>query len=423
MKYGVPVQKNIFLKGMAGRKPSIPVAFKNLELKAKDKLSKKAYAYIAGGAGEGTTIRANRNGFSRYSFKANMMQATTQVDMDITLFGNTYKSPLIAAPIGALELAHKKADKAVARACSDLDIPMAFSNQASYSMEDCVNAMGDSPRWFQLYWSKSDDLVKSFLGRAEMAGCDAIIVTLDTTSLGWRPQDLDLGYLPFLHGQGIAQYSSDPIFNQLITDNEFQQEIKSGELPPITYETIKNILQLSSRYPGSFFTNLLKGRAMAAVRTFINIYMRPSLRWSDLSKLRQMTSLPIIVKGIQTVEDAQKAIEENVDGIIVSNHGGRQIDGGVAAIQCLDEICNTITPAFPVLFDSGIRSGADVLKALSLGAHAVLVGRPYVYGLALDGRRGAEAVFKYLLAEMELQLSLMGIASISELNRSFLYKN
>ncbi|WP_236973973.1 alpha-hydroxy-acid oxidizing protein [Membranihabitans maritimus] len=420
MKYGVPIQKHIFIGGMAGKKPVVPVNYEQLEQKAKSALSAEAFAYIAGGAGQGNTMISNRKAFADYELKGNMMRASSEIDLGVKLFGKEYSTPLIAAPVGVLELANPQADLAVAKACKTLNIPMIFSNQASYSIEECAEVMDENPRWFQLYWSKSDELVESFIRRAEKSGCEAIVVTLDTTSLGWRPQDLDLGYLPFLHGLGLAQYSSDPIFNKIVDQNLADGIMKSGDKPPINFRTLKNVLGVCRKYPGSFWANLRTQRAMAAVRTFINIYMRPELRWEDLPRLRTMTDLAILVKGVHTAEDAQLAIKHEVDGIIVSNHGGRQIDGAVGALKCLDNINRELGQEIPLIFDSGIRSGADVIKALALGADAVLIGRPYVYGLAVAGEKGVEAVFRHFLAEIELQLSLMGIDSIHTLDRSVL---
>jgi len=417
MEYGVPSQKKIYLKGMAGEIPRIPVYYKRLEELAEAKLSEEAFAYIAGGAGAGVTMQANRLAFDDYPLKAKMMSSVSEVDLSIDLLGREYKTPLFAAPIGVLELAHKEADEAVAKACSRLEIPMMFSSQASVDMETCARAMGEGPRWFQLYWSKSDELVKSFVRRAERCGCDAIVVTLDTTSLGWRPMDLDLAYLPFLRGMGLAQYSSDPVFQSIVEHQLQNPPAKNTESPALNLTTLKNLIGLCYHYPGGFFNNLISKRALTAVRTFIDIYMRPELRWNDLHRLREMTSLPIWIKGIHRVDDVEKALKAEVSGIIVSNHGGRQIDGGIGALHALDRIATHYKGQIPILFDSGIRTGADVIKAIALGADGVLIGRPYVYGLSLAGEKGVEDVFRFLLAEIELQLSLMGVSSVRELSR------
>lgn len=418
MRYGVSTQKKIFIAGMSGQKPLIPLDYAALRQKAQNKLSPEAFAYIDGGAGRGQTMTENERGFQKFTFISPMMQASKEVNLSIELLGRSYHTPLLAAPIGVLELAHPKADAEVAQACAKTKIPMIFSNQASVDMESCAEILGSSPKWFQLYWSKSDELVESFVRRAETCGCEAIVVTLDTTSLGWRPQDLSLAFLPFLHGKGLAQYTSDPVFEQLVEDNIADGILQSGESPKRTLTTIRNFIQLCHRYPGSILNNLRSGRALAGVRTFINTYMRPELRWEDIPRLKSMTNLPILVKGVQCLSDVRLAEKAGVQGVIISNHGGRQIDGGAAAIHCLAKIASQYQGPLPLLFDSGIRSGADVLKALALGAQAVLIGRPYVYALGIAGHEGVEALFTHLLAEMELQMSLMGLSSIDQLNPS-----
>ncbi len=421
MKYGVNTQRRIYMNGMAGKKNPVPITFTNLRTKAQKKMSPEAWVYIAGGAGMGDTMEANRKEFKRYQLHGRMMKAATKVDMSITLFGKKYETPLLTAPIGVLDLVHEKGDLEVAKACANKNIPMIFSNQASTPMEECATEMGNNPRWFQLYWSKSDALMESLVKRAEKVGCEAIVVTLDTAFLGWRPQGLEKAYSPFMRARGIAQYYSDPVFQKLVEENMLGKD-DSGPKPPINLTTLKNVFELCRNYPGGFFKNLTSQRAMVGVRTFVDTFMNPGLRWEDLKKLRDITDLPILVKGVHHLEDADAAIKYGVDGIIVSNHGGRQVDGGVPAISALELIANKYAGKLPLLFDSGIRCGADVIKALALGADAVLIGRPYVYGLAIDGSRGVETIFDYYLSEMELQLSLMGVSSIKELNADFIQK-
>ncbi|MCO5248155.1 MAG: alpha-hydroxy-acid oxidizing protein [Chitinophagales bacterium] len=423
MKYGIDAQKEIYLQGMSGIKPIVPTIYEDLVKEAKEKMSAEGFAYIAGGAGMEKTMKANLDAFDHYKLNARMMQGSVNIDMSIHLLGKKYDTPIMAAPIGALELAHPIAEKAVATACRELNIPMIFSNQASVKMETCASELGSTPRWFQLYWSKSDDLVQSFVSRAEKCDCEAIVVTLDTTTLGWRTRDLDLGYLPFLRGEGLAQYSSDPIFNAIVEERMKNKVGANDPKPPITLTTIENLFKVCKNYPGGFLNNLTSGKALAAVKTFIDIYMRPELEWADIKRLRKMTKLPILVKGIHHIEDAKMAIDAGVDGMIISNHGGRQVDGGVGALTALDEIALELKGKAALLFDSGIRSGADVIKALALGADAVLIGRPFAFGVAIAQERGATAVFKHFLSEIEIQLSLMGIKSISELNRNVLAKD
>jgi len=334
-------------------------------------------------------------------------------DLSVTLFGRRLPAPVLTAPIGVLEMAHPDADLAVARAASSLGVPMIFSSQASVAMERCAGAMGDSPRWFQLYWSKSDALVESFVHRAESCGCDAIVLTLDTTMLGWRPRDLDLGSLPFLEGKGIAQYTSDPVFRASLS--EPLPDAANAPRAAVTLSSILGLIGGARRYPGSTVAALLRGESRRAVQRFIATYSRPSLEWSDLATLRRMTKLPILLKGVLHDDDARRAIDSGMNGVIVSNHGGRQIDRAIASLDALPSIVRTIDGKIPVLFDSGIRTGADVAIALALGAAAVCIGRPYAYGLAIAGEAGVREVLTNILAELDLTLGLLGCTSIAEL--------
>ena len=411
----IDLQRTIYIGGMMGVQPILPFDFNVLEAAARQKLSKEAFAYVAGGAGLESTMDRNRRAFDNWQIVPRMLRDVSNRDISIELFGQKLPSPFLTCPIGVLELAHPEADIAVAKACASLGIPMIFSNQASVKMEDCAEMMSDSPRWFQLYWSKSNELVQSLVQRAEKCGCSAIVVTLDTTMLGWRTRDLDLAYLPFLRGMGIAQYLSDPVFMSLLDE---QQEESMALKPKINLTTIRNLIATVNNYPGKgFFKKLRSGKPMAAVRQFINIYSRPSLTWEDLSWLRKQTKLPILLKGILHSDDAKKAVNKGMDGIIVSNHGGRQVDGAIGAFAALPGIVEAVNGAIPVLLDSGIRSGADTFKALALGAKAVCIGRPYVYGLALAGQVGAEAVLKNFMADFELTMGLTGCSNINEISK------
>jgi lactate 2-monooxygenase len=412
-------QRKIYLEGVSGKKPKIPVDAQCLALKAREYMTEQTWAYIAGGAGAGTGMRNNRAGFDKWAILPRMLRDVSAFDSSISLFGKTYATPLLLAPVGVLKLAHRKADLAVAQAAAEMQVPMIFSNQASYAMEACAAQMKDQPRWFQLYWSKSSELVTSFVKRAEACGCDAIVITLDTGMLGWRPEDLDLAYLPFLRGEGIAQYTSDPVFQQMM------QEPPSGPAPKrkITLSTIRAVIQLLRNYPGSFTQHLRTRNPMKAVRTFINTYTNPALNWEQLSFIREQTKLPILLKGILHPEDAAKAIDMGMDGIVVSNHGGRQVDGVISAIEALPGIVEKVNGRIPILLDSGVRTGSDVFKALALGATAVGIGRPYVYGLAIDGQQGVAEVLQNILAELELTMRLSGCRNISEVNEHCLLKS
>lgn len=412
-------QKETYISGMSGQQPLIPFDLQQLEVKASKVLSKEAFAYIAGGAGTNSTIRQNRSAFANWKIIPRMLRDVSVRDTSIELFGDQLPFPLLLSPVGVLELVHRQADLAVARAASKTGVPMIFSNQASFPMEACAKQMAaNSPRWFQLYWSKSNDLVASLVQRAEAAGCSAITVTLDTTLLGWRIQDLDLAYLPFLRGKGIAQYSSDPVFNRLLDEPDDSEPIERK----ITLETIANVVELMRKYPGGFFNNLKSKRPLKAVRKFISIYSRPSLTWADLAFLREQTSLPIVLKGILHPEDAKMALDHGVDGIIVSNHGGRQVDGAISTIEALPDIVEVADGKIPVLLDSGIRGGADMFKAIALGAKAVCIGRPFAYGLALAGEQGVAEVLKNFYSDFELTMGLAGCKSIAEIQHTQLKK-
>ncbi|MBV8482680.1 MAG: lactate 2-monooxygenase [Verrucomicrobia bacterium] len=420
-EYGRRRQTWIFVRGLGHKVSRVPVDFSTLEERARGVMTKRGFAYVAGGAGNARTMVANRAGFDRWRIVPRMLRDVSRRDLSLTLFGERLPTPLILAPVGVLEMVHPRADLAAARAAATERVPFIFSNQASVPMETCAAAMGEGIRWFQLYWSTDDRLVISFLRRAEACGCRALVVTLDTTLLGWRPRDLDLGSLPFLRGMGIAQYTSDPVFCEGL-DQARTEPMTNPVEPP------KNLFSLGARweqirrYPGSLSRNLRSGAPAAAVRKFLRIYSRTSLTWKDLAWLREHTRLPILLKGILSPEDARLAVEHGVTGIIVSNHGGRQVDGAVAAIDALPEIVKATEGRLPVLFDSGIRGGADIFKALALGASAVCLGRPYVYGLAITGERGVREVIQNILAEFELTMALSGCATLEDVANAALEK-
>jgi isopentenyl diphosphate isomerase/L-lactate dehydrogenase-like FMN-dependent dehydrogenase len=420
----------IYLGGVAGLRPRVPLNADALERRAGEVMSPAAFAYLAGGAGAERTMAANRAALDRWAIVPRVLRDVSQRDTTVQLFGRTLPAPVLLAPVGVLELAHRTADLAVARAAAALGVPMIFSNQASVPMEECAAAMGDAPRWFQLYWSKSDELVASFVRRAEACGCDAIVVTLDTAHLGWRPRDLELASLPFLRGQGLAQYTSDPVFraqlkSDLVDRGRASRPDEPGAAsmrPPLRLQTILTALAQKAAFPGGLMRNLTSGAPRAAVQRFVATYSRPSLTWDQLPFLRQHTKLPIVLKGVLHPDDARRALDAGVDGIVVSNHGGRQIDGEIGALDALPGVADLVAGRVPVLFDSGIRGGADVFKALALGARAVLLGRPYVYGLACGGQAGVEEVVGNLLGEFELTLSLAGCRGVGEISPASLQR-
>jgi lactate 2-monooxygenase len=404
-------QMEVYVTGAGGARPRVPVAPAALEAKAARAMSAEAAAYIIGGAGQEATMRANRAAFDRRRFVPRILRDVSERDLTVSLFGRRHRAPFLLAPIGVLEMAHRGADLAVARAAASEGVGFVFSNQASVAMEECAAAMGDAPRWFQLYWSSDDEFVRSLLRRAEDCGCEAIVVTLDTTLLGWRPRDLDLGYLPFLRGLGLAQYLSDPVFRAKIPAAPPETGFR-----PKGAEILATALSLMRK--GRAF-GLSMGRMRAAVAYFTATYSRPDLDWEDIARLRDMTRLPILLKGIRHPDDAARAATLGVDGIVVSNHGGRQVDGEIAALDALAGVV-AAAKGMPVLMDSGVRSGADMAKALALGARAVLVGRPYVFGLAIAGEEGVREVIRNLLGEFDLTLALCGVDAASGLNRDCL---
>jgi isopentenyl diphosphate isomerase/L-lactate dehydrogenase-like FMN-dependent dehydrogenase len=280
-------------------------------------------------------------------------------------------------------IVHADAELAVARAASALNLPFCLSTVSSYSLEEVADAAGSGPRWFQLYWPKDVSVRQSLLSRAEASGYGAIVVTLDTMMLAWRPRDLRTGFLPFLQQKGLANYFSDPAF-------------VAGLAKPVEED------------PG------------AAVLHWIGMFGNPEATWEDLAELRADTSLPMLVKGVLDPDDARRALDCGMDGIIVSNHGGRQVDGSIAALDALPRVVEAVAGAAPVLLDSGVRGGSDIVKALCLGAAAVLIGRPWVYGLGLAGEEGVRHVLRCILAELDLTMALSGRASIEELTRDML---
>ncbi|HLP25721.1 MAG TPA: alpha-hydroxy-acid oxidizing protein, partial [Acidobacteriota bacterium] len=385
-------QRAIYVAGVGGQRPRVPVAPAELERAAQAAMTAEAFAYIAGGAGREVTMANNRVALDRWQIVPRRLRDCETRDTSIELFGRKLPTPLLLAPIGVAEMAHRDADLAVARAAAAFGVPHLFSNQASVPMEACAAAMGAAPRWFQLYWSKSNDVVASFVRRAEACGCDAIVLTLDTTMLGWRPRDLDLAYLPFLEGKGIAQYTSDPVFMREVRENALGATRSTDPKPPLNLQTIATALKQKANFPGGLLKNLASPAPRAAVARFVATYSRPNITWDDLKFLRQHTKLPIVLKGLLHADDAKLALAHGVDGLIVSNHGGRQIDGEIASINALPGVVEAVGGKIPVLFDSGVRGGADVFKALALGATAVCLGRPYVYGLALAGEEGVREV-------------------------------
>ena len=410
-------QEEIFRQGVLGRAPRVPTDPAALERAAQRSMSRRAWAYVAGGAGTGATMRANREAFDRWRIAPRMLRDVSERDLSTTVLGTRLPAPLLLAPIGAAGLVHPDADLLVGAAAAATGVPAILSSQGSSPMEQTAAVMGGGSRWFQLYWSRDEDLVDSFIARAEAIGAGALVVTLDTTLLGWRPQDLDLGSLPFTQGIGIAQYTSDPRFMQLVEERLASGAAGVGDVE-VTLGAVRALLGISRRHPGRFLDNLRSPVPRAAVQTFLDVYSNPALSWDHLATLRGRTRLPVVLKGILHPDDARRALELGVDGVMVSNHGGRQVDGAVAALDALVEVRAAVGENATVLFDSGTRTGADVFKALALGADAVTLGRPYLYGLAVGGRPGVVEVVRDVIAELDLVMGLSGTTSLAEVDRS-----
>jgi isopentenyl diphosphate isomerase/L-lactate dehydrogenase-like FMN-dependent dehydrogenase len=371
----------IYQEGMTGKKPELPLNAEELELKARGVLPPEAFTYVAGGAGHEDTVRANREAYRRWRIVPRFLRDVSKRDLSVSVLGKRFSVPLMIAPVGVQSMLHTDAELAVARAARPLGVPLILSTVSAKPMEAVAREMGDVPHWFQLYWPGNHDLAASFVTRAERAGFSAIVVTLDTYLLGWRERDLQLGWFPFLHGMGLANFFTDPVFRA------------SLPTPP-------------------------EKDPVPAVRRFLEIFSNPTLTWKDLAFLRQHTRLPILLKGILHPEDARLAVEHGVEGVIVSNHGGRQVDGAVASLDALPGVVEAVGSRAEVLFDGGIRRGSDVFKALALGARCVLLGRPYCYGLALGGEDGVREVIRNLLADTDLTLGLSGCTSFAEVSRA-----
>jgi lactate 2-monooxygenase len=378
--------REIYARGMlAGELPKLPISWPDLERAAEQALDPRAAAYVFGGAGSEATMHANLEAFRRWRIVPRFMRPAGARTLRTELLETEMPAPVMLAPIGVQTLVHPEGERASARAAASLGVPIVVSTAAATTLEEIAEAGGDSPRWYQLYWPSDDELTTSLVRRAERAGYGALVVTVDNYVPGWKPRDLQHAYLPFLEGIGIAQFTSDPVFRAAL---EKTPEEDIG----------------------------------AAVGHYVGVFVNPNQTWDRLAWLRETTSLPILLKGILHPDDAREALRRGIDGIVVSNHGGRQVDGAIAALDALGPIADAVGDEIAVLFDSGVRSGSDVVKALALGADAVLLGRPYLWGLALDGQAGVETVLRMLLAELDLTMVLTGNMSPGELDRSALVR-
>lgn len=409
-------QREIYMAGLRGKKMSIPFTYDALVEAASEVMSAPAWAYVMGAAGAEKTMHTNTAAFDSWKILPRVLRDVGGRDISTSYAGKSFTTPFFICPVGSLGLVHAKADLAAARAAARLGIPFMSSNQSSVSMEDLSQGMGTGPKMFQLYWSNSDELVSSFIQRAEQANFDALVVTVDNTLLGWRSRDLQSAYLPYLHGHGLAHYTSDPVFRQLVEKTKDKPSATGG----VNLKVISALIQMAYRHPGSTWANLRSGISLKSARKFVDVFMKPSLSWSDIRQLRDMTQLPIVVKGIQHPEDAALAVDAGVNTIMVSNHGGRQVDGGISSLDALVGVMDAVGGKVDVLFDSGIRSGMDAFKALALGAKAVGIGRPFVLALALAGEQGVRDLLLNYVAEFELTMGLSGCSTVQEITMDFL---
>ena len=371
-------QNEIYLQGLGGILPPCSTDATKLEASAKEVLQPGPFSYVAGAAGSGATARANREAFDRWRIVPRMLTGSSERDLSTTVLGTRTPAPVLVAPVGVQSIVHADAESATARAAASVGLPFVLSTASSTSIEDVAEANGDGPRWFQLYWPGDSDVCASLLARAKKAGFTALVVTLDTWTLAWRPSDLDQAYLPFLHGDGLAIPFSDPVFRGLL------EKTPEEDSP-------------------------------TAVLRWLGMVSGTDRTWDQLPFLREHWDGPIVLKGILRVDDARRAVDAGMDGIVVSNHGGRQVDGAIGALEALPGIASAVGDRIEVLFDSGIRTGADVLKAVALGARAVLVGRPWVYGLAHAGEEGVRHVLRSLLADFDLTMGLSGHRRLADL--------
>lgn len=367
-------QFEIYLQGLSGVMPALPMTYTELEAKAAAALSPSVWSYVAGGAGDERTQRANVTAFDGWGLIPRMFVGAAERDLSIEMFGLRLPSPVFMAPIGVIGICAQDGhgDLASARAAAATGVPMMVSTLTADPLEDVAAEFGDTPGFFQLYTPKDRELAASLVHRAEAAGYQAIVVTLDTWVPGWRPRDLATSNFPQLRGHCLSNYWSDPVFRAGLAQ------------PP-------------------------EENPQAAILSWIQTFGNP-LTWDDLPWLRSLTDLPLIVKGICHPDDVRRARDGGVDGIYCSTHGGRQANGGLPALDCLPDVV-AAADGMPVLFDSGIRTGADIIKALALGATAVGIGRPYAYGLALGGTAGIVHVLRALLAEADLIMAVDGYPS------------
>jgi isopentenyl-diphosphate delta-isomerase len=360
--------------------PDLPVSYDALREQAHEEMSEGAKAYIHGGAGSEATFEREQD-FSEWRIIPRMLQGVEERDLSTEFLGQEIDFPLAITPLGIQGLAHEEGELATARAVREMNVPFVLSSLSSTPMEEVAEELGDTPKYFQFYWSSDEDIARSFLNRAEEAGYDGIVLTVDAPILGWRERLIERGYYPFLDGDGVANYFSDP---------EFRAQL---DRPP-------------------------EEDPEAAVQHFLDIFGDSSLTWEDLSFVFENTDLPVHIKGILHPEDAEMAVDAGADAIGVSTHGGRQVDGSITPMEALPAIADRVGEETTITYDSGIRRGSDVFRALAVGADLCLLGRPFIYGLAVGGQAGVEHVLENILADFDLTMGLAGRDRATDIDRS-----
>ena len=372
--------KEVYRKGMLeDETPDLPTSFEDIRDAAWENMSEEGRAYVHGGAGSDETFERNKD-FSNYRIVPRMLRGVAERDLSVELLGEELDWPVMITPLGVQTLLHDDAELGTAAAAEELNVPLCLSSLSSTPMEEVAEAMPTTTKWFQFYWSSDRDVARSFLHRAEEAGYDAIVLTVDAPTLGWRERLIDRGYYPFMAGEGVANYFSDPAFRDSLAE------------PP-------------------------EENPDAAVDHFLDIFGDSSLTWDDLSFVFENTDLPVVIKGVLHPEDARLAIEHGAAAVDVSTHGGRQVDGSISAIEALPDVVDEVDGEVPVMFDSGVRRASDAFKAMALGADTVMLGRPYAYGLAMAGQRGVRHVVENFLAEFDLTMGLAGCSNVDEIGR------
>lgn len=367
-------KEDLLLKNIQGAKP-FPICFEDLEEAVAEKLPAGPYGYIRSGAGGEQSLRNNRKAFTKYSIIPRFLTDVSEPDTSIELFGKKHPTPFLFAPVGMNQMAHEQGELAVVRAAEKLGMPYIQSTVSSYSLEEVADTAPAHTKWFQLYWSTNEEIAYSMAARAENAGFEAIVLTVDTVMLGWREEDVRNQFSPLKLGLARGNYMNDPIFTASLKDESFESYIEG---------------------------------------VLANIF-HPTLNWENIRELKSRLRVPLLIKGILHPEDARLAIEAGVDGIIVSNHGGRQLDGVIGSLDALPAIVKAVDHRVPVLLDGGVYRGIDALKALALGAAAVCIGRPFVYGLAYDGENGVYQVMQNLYSEFKVSMGLAGQRTVADL--------